>query len=272
VTDDAFLQRFRIEPGTAPMLASRNPKDRALFEDEDATKAETADLAKAIDELQDRLYAEGKRALLVILQGTDTSGKDGTIRSVFNASGPQGVTVTAFKRPTVDELAHDYLWRIHLACPKRGTIGIFNRSHYEDVLVAKVRGLAPPSAIEQRYEQINAFERMLVENGTTVLKLMLQISKDEQAKRLRARLADPQKHWKFEPGDLEDRRHWDEFQAAYETALARCSTPWAPWYVIPADRKWVRNAVVARIVRAVLEGLNPQYPQVTWSPTDFKVE
>src|SRR3712207_2197420 len=212
----ALREKLRIEPGEKIRLRDRNPRDKSMFGDEQETKAATAALAKDIDVLQDRLYAEGSRALLVILQGTDTSGKDGTIRSVFNATGPLGVSVTAFGPPTRTELAHDYLWRIHAACPRRGTIGIFNRSHYEDVLVAKVRGLASPEAIEQRYEQINAFEKLLVENGTTILKFMLHISKDEQKERLQQRLAEPAKHWKFNPGDLDDRQMWDEYQEAYE--------------------------------------------------------
>ena len=176
--------------------------------------------AAEIDRLQDILYAEGRRALLVVLQGTDTSGKDGTIRDVFNATGPLGVHVTAFGAPSEEELAHDYLWRVHRACPRRGTIGIFNRSHYEDVLVVKVRKLAPAEEIEPRYDQINAFEKMLVENGTRILKFMLHISKEEQRERLQERLDDPDKHWKFNPADLDDREHWDDFQAAYETMLA----------------------------------------------------
>jgi PPK2 family polyphosphate:nucleotide phosphotransferase len=271
VKDQSFLDRFRIEPGTRVDLASRDPRDTTGFADESATKAETSDLAKEIDKLQDRLYAEGKRALLVILQGTDTSGKDGTIRGVFNATGPLGVTVTAFRRPSEIELEHDFLWRVHKACPRRGTVGIFNRSHYEDVLVVKVRGFAPPDAIEKRYDQINAFEKMLVENGTTVLKFMLHISKAEQAERLQERLDTPRKHWKFNPGDLEDREHWDEFEAAYETMLQRCSTAWAPWYIVPADRKWVRNAVVARIVKATLEDMDPRYPKGTWKAGEYKI-
>jgi PPK2 family polyphosphate:nucleotide phosphotransferase len=270
--DKDFIGQFRIGPGTHVDLASHDTRDKVGFTDEHATKAETVAIAKEIDRLQDVLYAEGKRALLVILQGTDTSGKDGTIRSVFNATGPLGVSVTAFRRPTDHELEHDYLWRIHMACPRRGTIGIFNRSHYEDVLVVKVRGFAPAAAIEQRYEQINAFEKMLVENGTRVLKFMLHISKEEQAKRLQQRLDDPRKHWKFNPGDLEDREHWDDFQAAYETLLHRCSTEWAPWHVVPADRKWVRNAVVARIVKATLEDMDPQYPQGMWKPGEHTVD
>lgn len=266
-----LIEELRVKPGEKVNLKEHNPRDSSLFENEQETKAATAVLAKDIDELQDRLYAEGSRALLVILQGTDTSGKDGTIRSVFNATGPLGVSVTAFGPPTRTELAHDYLWRVHAACPRRGTIGIFNRSHYEDVLVARVREFAPKEVIEQRYEQINAFEKLLVENGTTILKFMLHISKDEQRERLQERLNNPKKNWKFNAGDLEDRKLWDEYQKAYETMLHRCSTPWAPWHVIPADRKWVRNAAIASIVKATLEEMDPRYPKVSWNASDFTV-
>jgi PPK2 family polyphosphate:nucleotide phosphotransferase len=267
-----LAERFRVEPGTRFDLGERDPADATGFPDRgEADEQRKAD-AKIINEWQDRLYAEGKRALLVILQGTDTSGKDGTIRNVFNDTGPLGVTVTAFRRPSEEELAHDFLWRAHLACPKRGTIGIFNRSHYEDVLVGRVRKLAPPEAIEQRYEQINAFERMLTENGTAILKFMLHISRKEQAERLQDRLDEAKSRWKFDPHDLDDRKLWDVYQVAYETMLTRCSTEWAPWHVIPADRKWARNAAVAAIVRSTLEALNPQYPEPDWDPKDFKVE
>ncbi|WP_230530833.1 polyphosphate kinase 2 family protein [Microvirga roseola] len=267
----ALLDKVLVKPGDRVRLKECDPRGASLFEGESETKAATAALAKDIDALQDRLYAEGSRALLVVLQGTDTSGKDGTIRSVFNATGPLGVSVTAFRKPSETELAHDYLWRVHAVCPRRGTIGIFNRSHYEDVLIAKVRSFAPAQVIEQRYEQINAFEKMLVENGTTILKFMLHISKDEQKERLQERLDNPKKHWKFDAGDLDDRQHWDDFQDAYETMLHRCSTPWAPWHVIPADRKWVRNAAVASIVKATLEEMNPLYPKVSWQPGDFTI-
>jgi PPK2 family polyphosphate:nucleotide phosphotransferase len=267
----ALIERVQVKPGEKIKLKERDPRDGSMFANQDETKAATAALAKDIYALQDRLYSEGARALLVILQGTDTSGKDGTIRSVFNATGPLGVSVTAFGPPTRTELAHDYLWRVHAACPRRGTIGIFNRSHYEDVLIGKVRKFAPEEAIEQRYEQINAFERLLSENGTKVLKFMLHISKDEQKERLQQRLADPKKHWKFNPGDLDDRQMWDEYQEAYETMLHRCSTPWAPWHVVPADRKWVRNAVIAAIVKQTLEDMDPQYPQVSWKPDAFTI-
>jgi PPK2 family polyphosphate:nucleotide phosphotransferase len=263
---------FRIGPGERVRLSERDPRDKAGFSDKQAAQAGTAEDAQAIDALQDRLYAEGRRALLVVLQGTDTSGKDGTVRKVFNRTGPLGVSVTAFRRPSEEESAHDFLWRVHKVCPRRGTIGIFNRSHYEDVLVARVRGLAPLETIEQRYEQINAFEAMLAENGTVILKFMLHISKEEQRERLLARLEEPRSRWKFDPGDLDDRKHWDDYQAAYETMLERCSTPHAPWHVIPADRKWVRNALVAAIVRAKLEAMDPQYPEPAWTPGQYSVE
>jgi PPK2 family polyphosphate:nucleotide phosphotransferase len=269
--DQAFTEQFRIRPGDRISLEACDPRDKVGLE-EDAARAATAALAKEIDVLQDRLYAEGRRSLLVILQGTDTSGKDGTIRGVFNAAGPLGVSVTSFRRPSEEELAHDFLWRAHLACPKRGTIGIFNRSHYEDVLVGRVRGLAPAEMIEQRYDQINAFEKMLSENGTRILKFMLHISRKEQGKRLQARLDDPAKNWKFSPDDLDDREHWDDFQRAYEIMLHRCSTEWAPWHVVPADRKWVRNAVIARIVKATLDEMDPRYPQAKWKPGAYTIK
>jgi PPK2 family polyphosphate:nucleotide phosphotransferase len=256
----------RIEPGAQSKLRERDTVRDDLCSDKAASKKAAADCAEAIDALQDRLYAEQKRSLLVVLQGIDTSGKDGTIRSVFNRCGPLGVNVKAFGRPNELELRHDFLWRVHEATPRTGMIGIFNRSHYEDVLVVKVRKLAPADVIERRYEQINAFEKHLSENGVTILKFMLHISKDEQRQRLQERLDDPDKHWKFNPGDLEDRKLWDEFQSAYEAALDRCSTAHSPWRVVPADRKWQRNAIVAAIVRGTLEEMNPQYPAADFEP------
>jgi PPK2 family polyphosphate:nucleotide phosphotransferase len=267
-----IADKFRVTPGKRVALAKRDPADVSVLRDKETAKARLEKDAERINEVQDRLYAEGQRALLVILQGTDTSGKDGTIRSVFNRAGPLGVSVTAFRRPSEEELAHDFLWRAHLACPRRGMIGIFNRSHYEDVLVARVRGFAPADEIEARYEQINAFEKMLALNGTTILKFMLHISKEEQAKRLQDRLDEPESRWKFNPADLEDRKLWDEFQKAYEIMLARCSTAWAPWHVIPADRKWARNAAIGAIVRETLEAMAPEYPTVTWDPAAFAIE
>jgi PPK2 family polyphosphate:nucleotide phosphotransferase len=270
--DKPFSEKFVVKPGQAYSLAKADPRDQSAFDDKDKAKAQTAEDAVAIDELQNRLFAEGKRALLVVLQGIDCSGKDGTVRAVFNPCGPIGVHVTPFKAPTPVELAHDYLWRVHNACPERGYIGIFNRSHYEDVLVVKVRKFAAADAIERRYGEINAFEMMLSDNGTRILKFMLHISKEEQGKRLQERVDDPAKRWKFNPGDLDDRALWNDYVAAYETMLNRCSTAHAPWHVIPADRNWVRNAVIARIVRETLEAMNPQYPEPKgWDPKTVKI-
>ncbi len=267
-----FSENFRITDGKGFDLSKIDTRDTCGFDDKEKAKVQTEEDAAAIDQLQDRLFAEGKRALLVVLQGIDTSGKDGTVRGVFNTSGPIGVHVHPFKAPTADELAHDYLWRIHQVCPARGYIGIFNRSHYEDVLVVKVRKFAPADVIEKRYEQINAFEKLLGETGTRVLKFMLHISKDEQAERLQARVDDPTKRWKFNPGDLDDRLLWDQFMAEYQTIVRKCATAHAPWHVIPADRKWVRNAVIGRIVRETLEEMNPQYPAPKdWDPATVKI-
>jgi PPK2 family polyphosphate:nucleotide phosphotransferase len=271
-TKRTFAEQFIVPPGKGSSLSGRDPRSTADLPGKDEAKARVAKDALAIDALQDRLFAEGKRALLVVLQGIDCSGKDGTVRAVFNSCGPIGVRVSPFKAPTADELAQDYLWRVHKACPPRGYIGIFNRSHYEDVLVVKVKGYASPEAVERRYEEINAFEKMLSDNGTKILKFMLNISREEQAERLRERVAMPEKRWKFNPADLEDRQLWDEYMAAYETALTRCSTPHAPWHVIPADRNWVRNAAIGRIVRETLEEMNPQYPEPSgWDPATIEV-
>jgi PPK2 family polyphosphate:nucleotide phosphotransferase len=217
-------------------------------------------LCEHLRERQSLLFAGGKHAVLVVLQAMDTGGKDGTIRHVFGPLNPQGVRVTNFKVPSAEERAHDYLWRIHRAVPPRGIIGIFNRSHYEDVLVVRVHGLAPKPEIERRYDQINAFEKMLAENGVTILKFFLHIGRDEQKRRLQARLDRPDKHWKFSAADLAERKLWDDYEKAYELALARCSTPWAPWYVIPANHKPYRNWAVATLVLGALDSLGMAYP------------
>lgn len=260
---------YLITPGTASRLADRPTDDTGDFKDEDAADKSRERDAKAIDDLQERLFAEGRRSLLVVLQGMDTAGKDGTIRKVFAETSPLGMHVTAFGKPSAEELGHDYLWRVHRATPRRGTIGIFNRSHYEDVLVVRVEELAPLGDVERRYDQINAFEKLLTENGTTIVKFMLHISREEQRERLLDRLNEPDKRWKFNPGDLDTRSKWAAYQDAYELMLDRCSTEWAPWHVIPSDRKWARNAIVASIVRQTLERMDPQPPQPDWDPKDF---
>jgi PPK2 family polyphosphate:nucleotide phosphotransferase len=254
---------MRLEP--VPPDTKLRLSDAAAAAPEDAPSrsdaVENVDrLGRRIDELQDALYAEGRRALLIVLQGRDTSGKDGTIRKVFGPLDPLGITVTGFKAPTPVELAHDYLWRIHQAVPSRGTIGVFNRSHYEDVLVVRVHELVPEAVWRARYDQINQFERILSENGVTILKFFLHISRDEQRERLRARLEDPTKYWKFSAGDLKERERWDDYTSAYEEALARTSTAVAPWYVVPADKKYVRDLLVAQVVVDAMERMDLKYP------------
>ncbi len=230
------------------------PHGRALAE---ATEALLARLAS----LQASLLAEGRRSLLIVLQARDAGGKDGTIRRVFGAFAPQGVRVTSFKAPAGEELAHDFLWRVHREAPARGMVGVFNRSHYEDVLAVRVRELVPPEVWEARYEHVNAFERLLAHGGTTIVKLFLHVSRDEQARRLRARLEDPAKNWKFDPGDLDDRARWDDYTAAYEDAFTRCTTAVAPWWVVPADDKKARDYLVAGIVADVLARMAPRHPR-----------
>ncbi len=233
-------------------------------------EAETAGLVERIDALQEALYAEGRRALLVVLQGRDSAGKDGVLRKVFGPLNPQGVTVTGFKAPTPLELAHDYLWRVHQAVPARGTVGIFNRSHYEDVLVVRVHALVPEDVWRPRYDQIVQFERMLTENGVTVLKFFLHISREEQRERLLARLADPTKYWKFAAGDLGERERWDQYTEAYQELLARTSVPGAPWYLVPADKKYLRDLLVAQVVVEALERMRPAFPGVPERLEEFQ--
>lgn len=252
---------FRIAPGSSVDLSSMATKQSGAFSSKSEAARELAHHRDRIIALQERLWAEHQQSLLVVLQATDTGGKDGTIRHVFGGVNPQGVIVTSFKQPTPDELDHDYLWRIHKHTPAKGEIAVFNRSQYEDVLVVRVHDLVPKSVWEKRYRQINDFEERLVETGTTIVKLYLHISKQEQQERLQARLDDPEKRWKFNPGDLDDRAQWDDFQRAYADMLERCSTDFAPWYVIPGDRKWYRNVVVAAIVADALERMDPQFPE-----------
>ena len=254
--------RYRIGAGEAADLANRDPSDQGLFAgDKKAGKAALVNLNKRLEELQELFYADNRHRLLVVLQATDTGGKDGTISSVFDGVNPLGVKVASFKKPTEAELARDYLWRVHPHVPANGEIVIFNRSHYEDVLVVRVHDLVPNERWRRRYQQIVDFERLLVEEGTTIVKFFLHISKDEQRERLQARLDNPQKHWKFSLGDLDERKRWDEYQAAYEEAISSTSTESAPWYVIPANRKWYRNVVVATILIETLQSLNLRFPE-----------
>lgn len=264
-------ERLRVKPGSAADLASRDPADTLGMEKAQAESHLEASREK-LAKLHELLWADNSRALLLILQGMDTSGKDGAIRHVMSGVNPQGCTVTSFKQPTPEELDHDFLWRIHKNVPARGDIGIFNRSHYEDVLVVRVHGLVPKETWSARYRQINDFERMLTENGVAVLKCFLHISKDEQAERLQARLDDPTKNWKFSEGDLAERARWDQYIEAYEEALTRCSTEEAPWHIIPADRKWIRNAAVSRLVVKTLESFKLRWPKPKLDLRRIRVE
>ena len=247
------------EPGEKISLKDYDPDYRGDYDKDSASEAEKA-LEERLADLQERLYAESRQSLLVVLQAMDAGGKDGTIKRVFDAVNPQGVRVTSFKAPTPEELARDFLWRIHREVPPRGYIGIFNRSHYEDVLVVRVNELVPESAWRKRYDAINAFERLLADSGTRILKFFLHISKDEQKKRLQERLDNPAKHWKFSTGDLPVRERWDDYMTAYEDAISLCNTAYAPWHIVPANRKWYRNLVVTRAIVAALEAMNPQFP------------
>lgn len=245
---------FKVEPGARVNLADCDPRYKAGLDRKDAEK-ELRALSSELDDLQELLYAAGTHSLLIILQGMDTSGKDGTIRHVFSQVDPLGVTVKSFGTPSADELAHDFLWRVRAATPRRGHIAIFNRSHYEDVLIARVHNLVPPTIWRRRYRQINDFERLLTENHTLVLKFFLHISKEEQAERLYAREKKVAKAWKLSVADWHEREHWDEYQTAYNDALHACSTEHAPWHIVPADRKWYRNFAIASTIAATLRPL-----------------
>lgn len=252
----------RVKPGKKIKLAKIDPADTPGFKGDKAQAKKEIDKRVAeMDKLQELLYAEHKHKLLVVLQGMDTSGKDGVIRKVFEGVNPQGVNVAAFKVPTPEELDHDYLWRIHQKTPGRGQITIFNRSHYEDVLVVRVHTIVPPEVWGKRYAQISAWEKTLADEGTTILKFFLHISKDEQKARLQARLDDPSKHWKFSVGDLAERKLWDDYMAAYEDAINQTSAEAAPWYVVPADKKWYRDLVISSVLVDTLKGFNMKYPE-----------
>lgn len=255
--------RYRIEPGQKLDLSAIDTRDISMYPDlkKRSSLDELAKLNAHLAQLQRKLWADGNHAVLIALQAMDTGGKDGTIRKVFTGVNPQGVDVAGFGVPSELERSHDYLWRVHLRTPARGRIAIFNRSHYEDVLVVRVNDLVPERQWSRRYQHIRNFEQMLTDEGTTVRKIMLHISKDEQKERLEARLADPSKNYKFNPSDLDTRAKWDCYMDAYEDALGRTSTDTAPWFVVPADRKWYRNLVVSRIIIDAIEGLDLAYPK-----------
>ncbi|HEY2383418.1 MAG TPA: polyphosphate kinase 2 family protein [Terriglobia bacterium] len=253
--------RFRIRPSKKARLSKFDPADTRLMPDKALAETEIAKDILKLEELQQRLYAEHQRSLLVILQGMDAGGKDGTIKHVMSGLNPQACVVASFKVPAGEELEHDYLWRIERTMPRHGYIGVFNRSQYEDVLAARVHKLVPAHIWKERYDQINRFERLKTELGTVIVKFFLHISKDEQKRRLEERLASPQKNWKFSAADVRERKLWDDYQDAYEDVLTKCSTKWAPWYLIPANHKWYRNWMVARTIVETLEAMDLEYPR-----------
>ncbi len=256
--------RFLVGPGATVRLDAIDPSSAdGAPGDKHETKAALADIDDRLFALHDRLWAERRRAVLLVLQAMDTGGKDGTIKRVLRGLNPQGVRVVSFKAPTELELAHDFLWRVHAQAPQHGELGVFNRSHYEDVLIVRVHELVPASVWQERYDQIKAFESTLAASGTTIVKVFLHISKDEQAERLQARLDDPEKRWKFDPDDLAEREHWDDYQRAYEDAITQTSTADAPWYIVPANRKWYRDWAVTHILLDAFERVDPHYPPAT---------
>jgi PPK2 family polyphosphate:nucleotide phosphotransferase len=262
--------KYRVAPNRHARLGKFPSRDDGDLAKDDA-RNEFRRLRERLIELEELMYAEGKHALLVVLQGMDTSGKDSTVRSVLAGVGPTGVRVVNFTRPSAEEREHDFLWRVHREVPRAGRTVIFNRSHYEDVLVARVSELVPRKRWRERYDHINAFEKMLSDEGATVVKFFLHISRAYQKRRLQRRLDNPKKHWKFDPGDLPVRRRWNDYMQAYEDALSRCSTPHAPWYVIPAERRWFRNLLVAQVLVETLESLDMKYPEPTFDPSQIVI-
>jgi len=255
-----IVRRLEVKPGEGARLAGRNPADRLGQGKKGETSGALEELSARLDVLHDRLWAEAQRSVVLVLQGLDAAGKDGTIRRVLSGLNPQGCDVVNFKEPTTDALAHDYLWRVHQACPRRGILGVMNRSHYEDVVTAFVLGVIDAERRDLRFRHIREFERMLTDEGTTVVKVFLHISKEEQRARLQERIDDPRKNWKFRATDLQARKRWNDYHAAYEDAVSATSTEWAPWYVVPSDHKWVRDIAVASVLVEVFDRLDPKIP------------
>ncbi len=269
---EGALETYVVKPGDKVKLGGKNTNDRSLYEgSKEDSLADLDELRAELKELQNQLYAQDKKSLLVVIQAMDTGGKDGCVKSVFATVDPQGIMVTPFKKPSEEELAHDFLWRIHANVPRNGQIAVFNRSHYEDIIAVKVKGIFAEDVWKKRYRHVKDFEQLLVDEGTTVVKIFLNISKSEQGERLQARLDNPEKHWKFNPDDLLDRAKWDEFMDSYEDLLEKTSTEDSPWYVIPADRKWYRNLAVTRILIDTLKGMNLSYPEINWDPDEMKI-
>lgn len=264
------IAAMRVSSPKSFKLSKCDPDDRLGWHKESAI-AELGHVKTELDKLQQRLSAEHKRSLLLVLQARDAAGKDGTVRAIFSGLNPAGVRVTSFKVPGGRETEQDYLWRVHLACPGHGEIGVFNRSHYEDVLVVRVKGLVPRSVWSKRFRHINEFERMLSDEGTRIIKCFLNVSREEQARRFQDRLDDPTKSWKFRAGDLADSKLWPKFDKAYEDAIVKTSTSYAPWYVVPADHNWARNLAVAKILLQAMKELDPQFPPPDPSIKDVKI-
>jgi PPK2 family polyphosphate:nucleotide phosphotransferase len=267
------MDQYLVRPGSHVDLSEWDPNDKSAFPvKKKEGRKQLLELNQRLEELQELLYAGHKHKVLIVLQAMDTGGKDGVIRHVFDGANPQGVRVAGFKKPTPIELDHDYLWRVHDQVPGRGEMVIFNRSHYEDVLVVRVHSLVPEKVWSKRYDHINDFERTLVDEGTTILKFFLHIDLDEQKERLQARLDEPTKHWKFNPADLEERKLWPEYMQAYEDAISKTSTAWAPWTIVPANRKWYRNLVVGTVIVEALKALNMRYPEPGFDPKKIEIE
>lgn len=268
------LERYWVRPGSKVDLASIDTSEKVLYQGKGKSEIEPQfdELQLQLQQLQKLLYAENKQRVLLVIQAMDTGGKDGCIKNVFSRIDPAGIHVHSFKKPTEDELAHDFLWRVHNRVPSNGQLVIFNRSHYEDIIAVRVKKLFVDEVWQRRQRHVVEFERMLAEEGTTIVKIFLHISKEEQKSRLEARLENPEKHWKVNPDDLVDRARWNQFMAAYDEVIQETSTEYAPWYIVPSDRKWYRNLCVARIMVDTLKKLNMKYPPITWDPASIKIE
>lgn len=268
------LERYWVKPGSKLDLSKIDSREKTLFQGAEKSEFDTQFrvLQDQLQDMQKMLYAQNKHRVLVVMQAMDTGGKDGCIKHVFSHIDPQGIHVRSFKKPSEEELSYDFLWRVHSKVPPRGQLVIFNRSHYEDIIAVRVKKLFPDEVWKRRQRHVVEFERMLAEEGTTIVKIFLHISKEEQKERLEARLQNPVKHWKFNPDDLADRKRWDDFMAAYEDVMTKTSTGYAPWFVVPADRKWYRNLCVARIMVDTLAKLDMKLPKVDWDPKGIRIE